>query len=169
MTAIGSAPRTLQAVREIIFTALTSPALQYYKDLGGGSGYSLLTLPTANVVPRAIWNVGPTPPPSPYICFAVRGRGQTSRYIGDRRMTATFWCVSELEDEVTELYEAVRSKVNLADQDVGPFATDMSTIGTLTNLGAIFREFIETNAYEPTWDRVTTRWQLVAEYSVIAA
>lgn len=163
------APRILQAAREILFAALTNPPLQYYQDQGGSSGYALLTLPVANVVPRAIWTLGTAAPPTPYVCFAVKGRGQTSRLIADRRLQITFWVVTQDEDSATELYEAIRSIVNLADQDAGFFAKDLSRLGSATQLGALFRELIEVNAYEPDFDRVTGRWQLVAEYSAIAA
>lgn len=158
---------TLQAAREAIRAALTSPQLAYTKDTGSGD-YTTLTLPTANVVPRSIWLLGDTPPPSPFICFAIAGRGETSRKIASRHLVVTFWVVGDTEDEVTFLYEAVRARVHTGDQDAGFFTSDMSRTAMETNLGVVFRQCVERATYPPDFDKTTARWQLVAEYTAEA-
>lgn len=162
------APRTLQAAREILFAALTSPVVTYQQDQGDGTGFAPIDLPAANVVPRSVWLVGDTPPPTPYVCFAVAGRGSTSRFIADRRLRIIFWVVGDYEDQITELYEAIRARVNFGDQDAGFFATDLSRVNTATQLGTVFREIVERTSYPADFDKTTARWQMVAEYDAIA-
>lgn len=160
------APATLQAAREALRAALTS-GLTYLKDAGSGN-YENETLPAENVVPRSIWLVGASPPPDPFVCFAITGRGEASRNIPSRHLSITFWVVGSTEDEVTFLYEAVRARVHTGDRDAGFYTTDMSRTQSDSNLGVAFQECVERVAYAPDFDKTTNRWQLVAEYTAEA-
>jgi hypothetical protein len=162
-----STPRRVgQAVRQILFATLTSPPLVYKQDTG--SGYSDITLPSTSVVPRAIWNLVDNVP-STYVCFAIKGRGATSRAVADRRMVATFWIVGQDEDECEEIYEAIRARVHTGDQDPGFFATDLSRAGDVADLGAAIIECVEQTAYPCDFDKTTARWMKVVTFSMVAS
>lgn len=152
--------RTLQAVRQAIYTALTSPQLTYQINANAP-----VTLPIANVIPQSIELAGGAQAPMPLIAIAIEGRGIPSRTVNDRKLGLRIWCVSSTgPDECTELYEAVRARIHASDQDNNSY--NMSRPPTGSTLGVVFRECIEERVSPIYFENETQRWYIRAEYRV---
>lgn len=155
--------QTLQAVREAIYSALTSPQLSYVINNGAP-----IPLPVANVQAKTVWEVAT--PPSPLIAFSVSQRAPHSRYLyGERNLAIKIWITSlATEDEVTELFEATNAKIAFADQDAPIGTTGLSRIAAGNVLGVVFREIVPTRVSDVAFERESNRWYLVAEYNAAA-
>lgn len=169
--------RTLQAVRQVVYAALTSPQLVYTVNDG-----SPITLPVANVSSRAPWNPavgGSLQPPSPFVAFSVGGRGHDTM-LAERQMRLKIWVSSNSttvspDDEVTELYEAIRARLHGADDEATSdwlqFAPpSLSRTDTAQNLGLAVRRCREvgSGALPAEFETTSARWWISAEYVVIA-
>lgn len=159
---------TVQALRQRIFAALTSPPLSYSIN-----GASPVALPTANVIPKVMWEIGITAP-MPLVAYAVVGRGDPNiaigRNTGVRKLELKLWVVSANSmSEVTSLYEAVRALLNYADQDAPPGTADLSQAGTGGADQAITVQLLrEVELIDPRYEVQTKRWYLSASYDVMA-
>lgn len=154
--------RTVQALRQSVYAALTSPPLQYQVN-----NASPVALPAANVIPKEVWLAGGAQAPMPLVCYVVSSIGNPSRTISDRQLMLKVWCVSSAgTDECTELYEAVRSVLHTADQD-GP-AKSLSRAATATTLPIAVALCVERRAPGVAFEEKTQRWYCVGEYDVIA-
>ncbi len=163
------ANRTLQAVRQAVYAALTSPALTYQINAGPA-----LTLPAASIQNRPIWSAvaSGTEPPSPYVTFTVGGRGNIGRFSDERILDLKIWVSSSAsDDDVTEIYEAIRARLHLADQngfDDGLAPPDLSRVATGSTLGVNVRECVEYRVLPAEFDKASGRWYLSATYMIVA-
>ena len=170
--------RTIQAVRQVIYAALTSPQISYMVNDDGP-----FTLPVANVSARPTWApaVGGQPdPPTPYVAFAVGGSGHDVM-LAERAMRMQIWissCSSNVapDDEVTELYEAIREILHGADDDDDPGSwlqfrpPSLSRSDTAQTLGLAIRRCREMNpgALPADFEPSTARWYVSARYEIVA-
>lgn len=156
--------RTLQALREAVYSALTTPPLQYQIDT---TSAPLQTLPAASVHAKAVWDAGD--PPMPALAFSVSAAGNPSRLEAERTLTLRVWAISaSTGDECTEIYEAARARLHTADQDAPPGIADLSRPSVGGALGLVVRELIEQRVSEASFDQQTSKWYVTAEYRVIA-
>lgn len=169
--------RTLQAVRQVLYAALTTPPLTYQINSGAP-----ITLSAQNVAARPVWTPavgGGAQPPSPYVCFSVGGAGHET-LIAERLLRARFWVSSASgsaapDDDVTELYEAVRERLHGADDDAQAgfesFAPpSLSRSATGQTLGVIVRRCREQppGALAADFDDKSGRWYISATYEIVA-
>jgi hypothetical protein len=160
---------TTQALRDAIYAVLTAVPLNYQVD-----AQPLVIVPAAQIVPKAIWQLAqhfaPNPPPMPVVAFAVEGvRRSFSRRIMERELRLHLWIISDAStDDVTMLYEAIRARIFLADQDAPPGTADLSRAASSTTLPLIVRECVEIEAGIPDFNDVDQRYEMKAEYSVTA-
>jgi hypothetical protein len=171
---------TLQAVRQVIYYALTTPPLTYTI-----SGSSPITLSAANVSTRAPWNmaVGLTPQdpiPTPSIAFTVEGRSPT-QMLAERDMMLKIWVSSNStnlpgdvgpDDEVTEVYEAIRAILHGADDEAqisGAFPPpSLTRVATDLALGLSVRQCREIHAFPADYEKDSARWWISASYRIVA-
>lgn len=155
--------RTTQAIRQIIYEALTSPQLQYQINAG-----SAQTLPVANIIPHAVWLPGGSQAPMPAVFFDVQPMGFKTRKLFERNLRLMVWCVSSSgPDECTEISEAVMSLLHTADQDTeGP--TDISRPTTTSALGSAVRKCECTRGSLTDYESETSRWYRTLEFSIVA-
>ena|GEM_PF-3920016 len=160
--------QALQALAEAVYVAMTSPPLSYTTQNANGT-YGSATLPAANVVKKAVWLSGPNPP-DPLVAFAVSGRGVKSRYLSDRDLRVKLWTVSNFPLAATFLYEAVRARLHLADQEGAEYAStgDISRAAAANALGVSVRECVEIEALPEEFDVQTGRWYCYAVFKVTA-
>lgn len=160
--------QTIQAFRQRVYAALTSPPLAYSIN-----GAAPVDLPSTSVIPRWLWEIGQTAP-MPLVAFAVEGRGDPSIVLGSatgiRSLRLKIWTVSGNGiDEVTSIYEAVRAVLNYADQDAPPGVTDLSRAGTGGSDQPLTVQLCrEIDVHDPAYEIETKRWYLSAEYDVVA-
>lgn len=169
--------RTLQAVRQVLYAALTAPPLTYQINDGAP-----ITLSAQNVAARPVWTpaIGGGPQaPSPYVCFAVGGAGH-STLIAERGLRARIWVSSDSgsnapDDEVTELYEAIRARLHGADDEATSdwleFAPpSLSRIDTAHALGVAIRRCRELSpgAQPADYEPQSGRWYVSATYEIVA-
>ncbi|MHB1798061.1 MAG: hypothetical protein ACYCUI_07115 [Vulcanimicrobiaceae bacterium] len=164
------ANRTLQAVRQAVYAALTSPPLTYQINAG-----PTLTLPAASIQNRPIWSAvaSGTEPPSPYVTFTVGGRGNIGRFTDERILDLKIVVSSTTsDDDVTEIYEAIRGRLHLADQngtDDGLAPPDLSRVAVAgVTLGVNVRECIEGRVLPAEFEKASGRWYLSATYAIVA-
>ena len=169
--------RTLQAVRQVLYAALTSPPLQYAVNDG-----PTITLSANNVAARPVWTPavsGGSQPPSPYVAFSVGGGGNATM-LAERTLRMQIWVSSNSgtnapDDEVTELYEAIRARLHGADDDATSdwlqfVPPSLSRTPTAHTLGVTIRRCREINPgaspadFEPT----SARWYVSAHYLIVA-
>ena len=159
---------TLQSARQRIYLALTSPLLSYSIN-----GASPVNLPAANVVPKAVWEIGQTPP-MPLVAYNVSTKTDAGitlgRNLGVRRLQLKLWVVSGASmDEATSIYEAIRTLLNYADQDATNGAVDLSRPGSSGAALALAVQLCrEVDVLPPAYEEVTKRWYLSAEYELSA-
>lgn len=167
--------RTLQAVRQVIYAALTDPQIVYNVNNEGP-----ITLPVENVSPRAIWNPavgGQTQPPSPFVAFAVGG-GSPDPFQNERKLRMQIWVSSNAstyqpDDECTELYEAIRAIIHCADDEPHDDAIpkpSLSRSTTATTLGVQIRRCREMapGALPADYEPKSARWYVSAHYEIYA-
>lgn len=158
-----SAPRTLTAVRQAIYAALTSPLLTYV--VNGGAP---ITIPAANVFPIAPFDMGDgSAKPDPLINFQVTGRGKPSLELADRRITIRLWVstASGDDDVVTEIMAAIYALIESPNAEgISPLSRAAGS-GTLAT---IIREVRETDSYAPTFEGQTQRIFADATFAAIA-
>lgn len=169
--------RTIQAVRQVLYAALISPPITYnVNDVGP------LTLPAANVAARPVWSPavgGSAQPPTPYVAFSVGGAGNAT-LLAERSLRMQIWvssCSSDVapDDEVTELYEAIRARIHGADDELTDNwlqfqPTSLSRSDTSQALGVAIRRCREMNpgALPAGFDTATARWYVSAHYEIVA-
>ena len=161
-------PRTVAAVRQAIYAALTTPPLGY--QLWNGTAFAAALLPAANVVPKLTFNPGAADPPSPLIAYAVSLLAPTSRHLfGEQNLRATLQIsASSSSDEVTEIAEAVNARLNFADQEGGPWAGAISRAGAAGYLGVVVR-WIEIERWsDPAFEEKSARWYVTLIYKIAA-
>ncbi|MBC5805625.1 MAG: hypothetical protein ACR2KS_10130 [Candidatus Eremiobacter antarcticus] len=159
-------PRTLEAVREAIYHALTSPPLVY--TLWDGTAFSPKTLPATSVVPKAQWNTGAAIP-SPLVAFTVGRNAPFSAYVPLSVLTAKVWVsASSSSDEVTQIAEAVNAILNFGDEQGSPYGKSLSRAGGAANLPVIFNKCVVTRQSDPAFEDKTNRWYVVIQYEVVA-
>jgi hypothetical protein len=159
--------QTQAALYEAVHAALTSPALPYTVNNADGT-YSTTTLPAANVVSRSAWLNGSNPP-DPLIAFSIGSKGAVSRFLPDRELRLYVWCASTFEISARFLYEAVRARINFADQEGGDYAgADLSRAATSRSLPLVMRSCEEIEALPCEFDRQTGRWYVTATFKVCA-
>jgi len=157
--------RTIQALREAVYSALTVPQLQYRINTDTAP---LIALPIANVFSKPVWDLGQNPP-MPALAFSVAVTGNISRLLPDRRMALKLWAISAKNgDECSEIYEAARARLHTADQDRPPGIADLSRVASGTTLQLVLRELIEVRVSEPSFETSSSRYYLSAEYNAIA-
>jgi hypothetical protein len=160
---------TLQGLRAAVFQALTVPLLTYQIDQE-----PIQTVPAANIVAKSIWNLtahfAPNPPPMPSVAFAVTTVARRfSRALIERELRLQIWIVSDQStDDVTMLYEAIRSRIYLADQDAPPGVSDLSRAASSTQLSLTVRACVEIDTTAPDFNDADQRFEMQAEYSVVA-
>lgn len=161
--------RTLQAVRQALFRALTSPPLAYQINAG-----PVQTLPSTSVQNQPIWSAvaSGTTPPSPYVTFTVGSRGSIGRQTNERLLECKINVSSSgTSDDVTEIYEAIRARLQFADangSDDGFAAGDLSAVPTPTTLGLSVRECREERVLPAEFEKASGRWYISATYSIVA-
>lgn len=159
--------RTLQAMRQAVYAALTDPQLSYTVNAGAPT-----LLPVACVLPRYVWEVD-NAQPEPFVCFAIAGSSSRApaveRWLGDRDLELQIWVVSaQGTDEVSEIYEAVRGRLNYADQEQISAGRDLSRAATGSTLAIAVRDIRETWASDPGFEPVSNKWQMSARYKIVA-
>lgn len=158
----------LQAARQVVYSALTPVGGLPYQIDGTNAPSNL---PIANVVPKAVWLAGGAAAPMPLVAFDLGAGVSEPRVFNVRRLNLKVWVVSENgQDECVGLYEAVRGRLHLADQESVPDGPqDLSRAGSGSALAITVREFVETRASGADYERETNRWYLVAEYRITAS
>lgn len=172
--------RTLQAVRQVIYYALTAPPLTYSIN-----GSSPITLSAANVSTRAPWNlaVGLTPQepiPTPSVAFTVEGKSPW-QMIAERDMMLKIWVSSNStnlpafagpDDEVTEVYEAIRAILHGADDEAQTSEAfppaSLTRVATDLALGLTVRRCRESHAFPADYEKDSARWWISASYRIVA-
>lgn len=167
--------RTIQAVRQVIYAALTSPQLVYTVNDGDP-----VTLPVVNVSARPVWTPavgGGTQPPDPYVAFSVGG-GSPDAFQNERKLRMQIWVSSNSatvspDDECTELYEAIRLVLHCADDephDDGFPKPSLSRTATATTLGVQIRRCREMSpgAFPADYEPKSARWYVSAHYEIVA-
>lgn len=155
--------RTTQAVRQVVYEALTTSPLQY--QINGGS---VQTLPADNVIPRAVWLPGVAQAPVPLIAFDVQPRGFTTRKLPDRNLRMMVWVVSSNgPDECTEICEAIVNLLHTADQDSeGPAYIGRAAAAGI--LGVAVRKCECVGGSPTDYEAETSRWYRTLEFSIVA-
>jgi hypothetical protein len=166
--------RTLQAVRQAVYNALTAPPLSYQINADAP-----ITLGVANVSPRAVWTPavgGQAMPLSPSVAFSVQGKAHEV-LLAERDLRMKIWVssnsVNAPDDEVTELYEAVRSRLHGADDSANgdwlqfPPAS-LSRADGDGILGVAMRRCREIEVLTADFEPNSARWYVSATYEVIA-
>lgn len=155
--------RTLSAIRQAVYTALTSPLLTYTVNNG-----SAQTLPAANVFPMAPFDMGDgSTKPDPLVNFQVTGRGKPSLQLSDRRIVIKVWVstASGSDDTVTEIMAAIYGVLESPNAEgVSP----LSRAATGSTLAATIREVRETESIGATFEMMTQRIYADATFSAIA-
>lgn len=169
--------RTIQAVRQVLYAALTSPALTYQINDG-----TPITLSSQNVAARPVWTPavgGGAQPPTPYVCFSVGGGGHETM-LAERSLRARIWVSSNSadnppDDEVTEIYEAIRARLHGADDEATSewlqFAPpSLSRSDTAQALGLAIRRCREMRpgAQPADFEIASARWYVSATYEIVA-
>ena len=157
--------RLMQAVRQAIYKALTSPALSYQVNTDLPK-----TLLNTSVIPRSVWLTGAETAPSPLVAFAVSERPQVFNSVQYRTLRLSIWVVSSAsEDECVELFEALRERLNLADDSGRALnQTPLSTVATNTNLGASITQCHILSVSAPDYDTTSKRWYCLSEFGITA-
>lgn len=155
--------RTLSAVRQMLFTALTTPPLTYTVNNGAPQ-----TVPAANVFTIPPFDMLDTQNrPSPLINFQVIGRGPVSLQLEDRRIEIKVWVSGTTgdDDDVTEIMAAIYGLIESPNADgVSP----LSRVATGTTLGVLIREVRAIDASAPAFDTISQRIYVDASFSAIA-
>jgi hypothetical protein len=165
--------RTLPALKQAVYTRLTNPPISYQINT-----QAPITLTAKNVSPRPIWTpgVGGQPMPvSPYIAFSIGGKAHDV-LIAERDLTMKIWVSSNSinapDDEVSEVYEAVRALLHGADDDVDAFETfpppTLSQAATATTLPLTVRRCREEHAFPVDFEPASARWYISATYRIVA-
>lgn len=165
--------RTIPAVRQVIYAALTSPAITYQVGWGGATN----TLTDANVSPRPIWYsaVGGQPLTiSPYIAFTIGGKAHME-LLSERKLELKIWVSStESDSDIEELYEqGIRARLHGADLEAIAEGLQMppeplTREQTDSLLGLTVRRCRETLVLPSDFSKDDGRWYLSARYELIA-
>ena len=167
-----SSSRTTQALRQVIYARLTSPAITYSVN-----DVAMPALTDINVSARPIWipGVGGQPqPPTPYVCFSVGSAPSQSTVFSEREMDLKIWVsATSSDDEVTELYEAVRLRLQAADLEAEAWAAFPPDVLTRpytsgASLGITIRRIREVRAMPADYNQNDARWCVSAHYKVTA-
>jgi hypothetical protein len=144
--------RTIQAVRQSLYSALTNPPLSYQVNSG-----AIQTVPAANVYTMAPFDMPENADkPDPLVNFTVLGRGVESLQLYSRRIEIKVW-VSTLtgsDDDVTEIMAAIFGLIESPNSEgVSP----LSRAATATTLAVVVREVREIESIAPTYEVSTQR------------
>lgn len=156
--------RTLQAVRQAIFTALTVPPLTYTINNG-----SPVTVPAANVFTLAPYDMGDKPiKPDPLVNFEVTGRGAQSLQLADRRVQIKVWVSTSMgsDDTVTEIMAAIYGLLESPNADG---VSSLSRAATGQTLPVTIREVREIDSIGATFDIKSQRIYADATFHAIAS
>jgi hypothetical protein len=153
---------TRQALRQVLFSSLIAPPLVYNLETGP------VTLPIANVQSARVWNTGGVSAPSPLVTLSVSSHSIRNR-LAYRAFNAKIQVVSSNgADECEAIYEAVRARLQLADQQASPFSNDLSRSPNGAAYGLAMLEIQEHRVSDTDFERETSRWYLTAELGIVA-
>jgi hypothetical protein len=127
-------------------------------------------MPVSAIIPKNVWEAGGAQAPTPMVAYNVGENALKFRTLAFRAFTLKFWIVSSAgTNEVVEIFEQVRSRFELADNEAqtdGP--TDLSRAATTNTLPIVVVESKFVRATEPEFDPASKRWYLSAEFAITA-
>jgi hypothetical protein len=165
---VPSPTHVREAVRQVLYAALTNPVLAY--SVEGVAG----TVPTANVIPKDIWRTGGDSAPMPLVSISVASLSAAGWSQNERNLVATVTVVSASDqDQCEEIMEAIRARLHGADteglSDAVLRPTNLSRATSGVALGAAIRMIRERHVLPTTYNATDQRWYTTAEYDISAA
>lgn len=154
--------RTIAALRQAVFAALTSPALSYTVNNGAPQ-----PLAAGNVRPGGQF-VGAGVAPDPFVSFEISAGPTISLAIADRRVhikVAVSSAAAGGDDLVTEILEGVRARLISGPEGISA----LSRAATGSTLPVTVREIREVGTpLGAAFESVSQRWYASTEFSAIA-
>ncbi|MDB5042168.1 MAG: hypothetical protein JWN27_2894 [Candidatus Eremiobacteraeota bacterium] len=153
--------RTIPAVRQAVFSALTSTAFQYVINAGAP-----ITIPVSSFRAGKQF-VGSGTPPDPFVTIDVTDGGAVTQALPDRhvriKVTASTAAVGG-DDAVTEIIEVAIARLRSGPEGISL----LSRAATGATLPATIREVRNAGGLPAAFEEQSQRWYASTEFTAIA-